>query len=50
MLQSCDPYSNRKLLERLAHRQGITMPEVYEKLVMDVKAYYSQQVEAVSVE
>lgn len=48
MLQSCDPYANRKLLERLALRSGRTVPEIYEILVEDVKEYFASRAEVTS--
>jgi HNH endonuclease len=48
MLQSCEPYANRKLLERLALRSGRTVPEIYELLVEDVKEYFASRAEVTS--
>ncbi|WP_353056659.1 HNH endonuclease [Mesobacillus subterraneus] len=43
MLQSCEPYANRKLLERLALRKGCEVSQVYEELVADVQNYLANQ-------
>jgi 5-methylcytosine-specific restriction endonuclease McrA len=47
MLRECDPYANRKLLERLALRSGRTVPEVYELLIEDVQEYFASRAEAI---
>jgi 5-methylcytosine-specific restriction endonuclease McrA len=44
MLQSCEPYANRKLLERMALRSGRTVPEIYELLAKDVQAFFAIRV------
>jgi 5-methylcytosine-specific restriction endonuclease McrA len=48
MLQNCEPYANKKLLERLALRSGESVSDVYAGLVADTQVYYEQQAVASS--
>ena len=49
MIQSCEPYANRKLLERLALRRGSSVSEVYSELVLDTQRYFKEQSERTGV-
>lgn len=43
LIQSCQPYATKKLLERLALRRGVSTEEVYTELVIDAQAYFAEQ-------
>lgn len=49
MIQSCEPYATKKLLERLALRRGVATEEIYSELVIDAQEYYRQQAVSSSV-
>jgi 5-methylcytosine-specific restriction endonuclease McrA len=43
MIQHCEPYATKKLLERLALRRGVSTEEIYAELVLDAQSYFAEQ-------
>lgn len=43
MLTECETYYNRKLLEQIALRRGVTTEEIYTELVIDAQGYFAEQ-------